>query len=177
MLLQTFANVAAGQNLAARGIIPTITFHDFDKLVRAEPMVVDPSHEICGATPAGHIPEITSPDWPVEIHDYMDRVEPPIVVDSDTNKSRYGGMKKALGIALDDTDYQASFTGSKDETANIPSIDNAPAEIVIPNENKIGLVKDFYNANPCKETSTFSHYEPSNTGCGSCEVCDDCCSK
>lgn len=119
LLLQTFANVAAGQNIAAKGIIPTITFQDFDKLVRSKPMIIDPSHEICGATPAGHIPPITSPDWPVEIKDYFDRVEGPIVVDSDTNKSRYGGMKRALGIAMDETDYQPEYVGEKAPKAPI----------------------------------------------------------
>lgn len=111
MLLQTFARVSAEQNIAAKGIIPTITFQEFDRLIRTIPMVNDPTQEVCGATPAGHVPEITSPDWPVEITDYFDGVEPPIVVDSDTNKSRYGGMKRMLGIKLDETDYQSSYTG------------------------------------------------------------------
>ena len=118
MLLQAFANVAAGQNIAAKGIIPTITFKEFDRLVRSEPMIVDPSHEICGATPAGHVPVITSPDWPVEITDYFDQVEGWVGVDNDTNKSRYGGMKRALGIPLDDTDYRHDYTGSPAETHN-----------------------------------------------------------
>ena len=116
MLLQAFANVAAGQNIAAKGIIPTITFKEFDRLVRSEPMIVDPNHEICGATPAGHVPVITSPDWPVEITDYFDQVEGWVGVDNDTNKSRYGGMKRALGIPLDDTDYRHDYTGSPAET-------------------------------------------------------------
>ena len=108
MLMQAFARVAAGQNIAAKGIIPTITFKEFDHLIRDFPMVIDESHEVCGATPAGHIPEITSPNWPVDITDYFDGVEPPIIVDSDTNKSRYGGMKKMLGIKPDETDYQSN---------------------------------------------------------------------
>lgn len=118
MLLQAFANVAAGQNIAAKGIIPTITFKEFDRLVRSKSMIVDPNHEICGATPAGHVPVITSPDWPVEITDYFDRVEGWVGVDNDTNKSRYGGMKRALGIPLDDTDYRHDYTGSPTETLN-----------------------------------------------------------
>ena len=49
MLLQAFANVAAGQNIAAKGIIPTITFKEFDRLVRSEPMIVEriPFLQVC----------------------------------------------------------------------------------------------------------------------------------
>ena len=111
MFNQAFREIAANQNLASKGIIPTITIYDFMDLIKAEPMKKDISQEIRGSTPAGYVPPITDPDWPVEIHDYIDRVELDIVIDSDTNESRYGGMKKVLGIPLTDKDYNPEYTG------------------------------------------------------------------
>lgn len=112
MLYNTFKQVSAGQNIASKGIIPKITFDEFMKQVKAEPMKKDINEEICGATPAGYIPPITDPNWPVEIHDYCDFVEDPLAVNSDTNESRYGGMKKVLGISLTEKDYDPDYTGT-----------------------------------------------------------------
>ena len=85
MLYQTFANVAAGQNIAAKGIIPRITFDQFLEEVK-KPWVENPDDEVRGSTPAGYIPPITDKDWPVEVHEYMDMVEDMVNVDSDTNR-------------------------------------------------------------------------------------------
>ena len=180
MLLQTFARVSAEQNIAAKGIIPTITFQEFDRLIRTIPMVDDPAQEVCGATPAGHVPEITSPDWPVEITDYFDGVEPPIVVDSDTNKSRYGGMKRMLGIKLDETDYQSSYTG---EGGVITTEVSTPADSAYtsvsgtpdPNVQLYGSTCTNFNSNTPKtetvKTPAFgAKYEPiaCDEDCNSC---------
>ena len=113
MLMQTFANVAAGQNIAAKGIIPKMTFEQFLEEVK-KPWVEDKDQEIRGSTPAGYIPPITDKNWPVKVSEYTDLVEKPIDVDSDTNFSRYGGMKDKLGIARDDKDYDIHYDGSKE---------------------------------------------------------------
>ena len=115
MLMQAFAQCAANQNIAAKGIIPEITFKEFVKQVKAEPFVIDDMHEVGGATPAGYIPPEVSKDWPVEIHEYYDDVEKPIDVNSDTNESRYGGMKKVLGIKEVDDSYDMYYDGSKEK--------------------------------------------------------------
>jgi len=112
MLYQTFANVAAGQNIAAKGIIPRITFDQFLEEVK-KPWVENPDDEVRGSTPAGYIPPITDKDWPVEVHEYMDMVEGMVNVDSDTNFSRYGGMKDKLGIERTEKDYDIHYDGSK----------------------------------------------------------------
>ena len=168
LLMQTFARVASEQNIAAKGIIPEITFKEFDKLIRGDiPMVVDPAHEVCGATPAGHIPEITSPDWPVEITDYFNDVEGIVAVDSDTNKSRYGGMKRMLGIKLDETDYQAEYTG-------VPTIDSiSTIDTVKYNEDTITTAT---NDNPkvesVKAPAFGVEFEDHYCG-GDCRSCED----
>ena len=113
MLMQTFANVAAGQNIAAKGIIPKMTFEQFLEEVK-KPWVEDKDQEIRGSTPAGYIPPITDKDWPVQVTEYMDLVEKPVNVDSDTNFSRYGGMKDKLGIKRDNKDYDIHYDGSKE---------------------------------------------------------------
>ena len=115
LLLQHFAGIAANQNIASKGIIPRMTFYEFHERIKSEPLVVDPNHEICGATPAGHIPVNTSREWPVEIHDYSDNVEGRLAIDSDTNKSRYGGMKRALGQEPDKFDYDPTYDGSEEK--------------------------------------------------------------
>ena len=112
LLLQHFAGIAANQNIASKGIIPRMTFYEFHEKIKSGELVIDPDHEICGATPAGFVPVNTSRDWPVEIHDYSDRVEGYLAVDSDTNKSRYGGMKRALGQKEDNFDYDPTYDGS-----------------------------------------------------------------
>lgn len=132
MIYQHFVQVAAGQNIAAKGIIPQMTFDEFRAQVEDHDYIVDPDHEICGATPAGHIPEITSPEWPVEITDYYDGVEGQYNVNDDTNQSRYGGMKRKLGIEASPTDYQASYTGAMPLTSMNTTLDNPPPEADLP---------------------------------------------
>ena len=120
---QIAAPCLAGHNMAAKGIIPSMTLAEFMEEMK-KPVEHLPNEETCGATPAGYIPPITSPDWPVEIKDYFDMVEPPIDIDSNTNHSRYGGMKKAIGVELNEDDYDMEYDGSKEaeekHKSNIP---------------------------------------------------------
>lgn len=115
MLMQSFAQCAANQNIAAKGIIPEITFREFIEQVKSKPMEQNDMHEVGGATPAGYIAPEVSKDWPVEIHEYYDEVEKPYEVNSDTNESRYGGMKKVLGIEEDEDSYDKYYDGSKEK--------------------------------------------------------------
>ena len=169
LLLQTFARVAAGQNIAAKGIIPTITFKEFNELVKAAPMVLDPDHEICGATPAGFVPVNTSPDWPVQIKDYYDQVEPPLVVDSDTNKSRYGGMQKKLGLAVDHTGYDMNYDGSS-------GVDHSTVrETAEDARQKEEMSASFQKAEKEHKPLFNMSYEPTKTGEHACEnSCPSC---
>lgn len=105
------ASTLAGHNISSKGVIPTMSLAQFMKEMK-KPVVHDSYEETCGATPAGYIPPITSEDWPVEIEDYFDEFEPLVDVDSDTNFSRYGGMKKVIGVALDDKDYDLTYNGA-----------------------------------------------------------------
>ena len=102
----------AGHNISAKGIVPKMTLNEFMEEMK-KPVEHLPNEETCGATPAGYIPPITSPDWPVVITDYFDDVEPPINIDSNTNHSRFGGMKKAIGIPLSNEDYDMEYDGSR----------------------------------------------------------------
>lgn len=106
------AQVLAGQNMSAKGIVPSMTLKEFMEEMK-KPVEHLPNEETCGATPAGYIPPITSPDWPVDIKDYFNAVEPPINIDSNTNHSRYGGMKKAIGIPLNEEDYDMTYDGTE----------------------------------------------------------------
>lgn len=110
---QIAAPCLAGHNIYAKGIIPSMSLGEFMQEMK-KPVEHLPNEETCGATPAGYIPPLVSPDWPVEIKDYFNGVEPPVVIDSDTNHSRYGGMKKAIGIELNDDDYDPDYDGSKE---------------------------------------------------------------
>lgn len=133
---QLASQCLASHNISAKGIIPSMSLKQFMREMK-KPVVHLPNEETCGATPAGYIPPITSEDWPVEITDFYDRMEAPIEVDSDTNHSRYGGMKKAIGVELSDEDYDMEYDGSqpitkKDETVMCPMCetveDTTPAE-------------------------------------------------
>ena len=106
------AQTLAGHNISAKGIIPSMSLAEFMEEVK-KPVEHLPNEETCGATPAGYVPPITSADWPVAINDYFDGVESPLDVDSDTNHSRYGGMKQAIGLELDETDYDMTYDGTK----------------------------------------------------------------
>lgn len=111
MFNQIAANTLAGHNISSKGIVPSISLSEFMEEMK-KPIVHSDKEETCGATPAGYVPPITSPDWPVSINDYFDDVEPPLDVDSNTNHSRYGGMKKAIGIGLDESDYDLTYNGT-----------------------------------------------------------------
>lgn len=125
---QIAAPCLAGHNMAAKGIIPSMTLAEFMEEMK-KPVEHLPNEETCGATPAGYIPPITSPDWPVEIKDYFDMVEPPINIDSNTNHSRYGGMKKAIGVELNEDDYDMEYDGSKEAEEKRKA--NAPTNVLI----------------------------------------------
>ena len=118
MFNRVFAQVAAGQNIAGKGIIPRMTIYEFMDEVKAKPYTNNPEDEVRGSTPAGYVPPITSKDWPVEIHEYINQVEGMYKVDSDTNFSRYTGMKKMLGQELTDKDYDIHYNGSTDNKAD-----------------------------------------------------------
>ena len=74
MFNRVFAQVAAGQNIAGKGIIPRMTIYEFMDEVKAKPYTNNPEDEVRGSTPAGYVPPITSKDWPVEIHEYINQV-------------------------------------------------------------------------------------------------------
>lgn len=141
------AQCLAGHNMAAKGIIPSMTLKEFMEEMK-KPVEHLPNEETCGATPAGYIPPITSPDWPVEIKDYFDAVEPPIDIDSNTNHSRYGGMKKAIGVALTEEDYDMTYDGTdgsqsitetvkKDE---VPKVEEIAMPHIVNDSDTIALV-------------------------------------
>ena len=109
------ANCLAGHNLSSKGIVPSMSLQEFMEEMK-KPMEHVENEETCGATPAGYVPPITSPEWPVSINDYFDDVEAPLDVDSNTNHSRYGGMKKAIGLELDESDYDMVYNGSSDSS-------------------------------------------------------------
>ena len=121
------ANCLAGHNISAKGVIPSMSLIEFMEEMK-KPVEHLPNEETCGATPAGFIPPVVSPDWPVEIIDFFDDVEPPIDVDSDTNHSRYGGMKKAIGIELSEDDYDPTYDGTEGSQSITPTGSNKESE-------------------------------------------------
>lgn len=181
---QVAAPCLAGHNMEAKGIIPSMSLGEFMKEMK-KPVEHLPNEETCGATPAGYIPPIVSPDWPVEIIDYFDGIEPPVVIDSDTNHSRYGGMKKAIGIELNDDDYDPDYDGSKEAEAKRQNelekkeeytlskpvyIENGPVlDVTLTPEEKAifsnNLDNPFLFPSPKKEEETC------NSNCSSCDKC------
>lgn len=149
MFMRTFAQVAAGQNIAAKGIIPKMTIFEFMKQVRAEPYKNDINEEIRGSTPAGYVPPITDPNWPVQVTEYNTMVEGMVNVDSDTNFSRYGGMKEVLGIPKTDKDYDIHYDGSEGKAPD--NIDMLKEQI---ERQGISINDDkFHCVNPCTTES------------------------
>ena len=130
------ANCLAGHNISAKGVIPSMSLKEFMEEMK-KPVEHLPNEETCGATPAGFIPPVVSPDWPVEIIDFFDDVEPPIDVDSDTNHSRYGGMKKAIGIELSEDDYDPTYDGTEGSQSITPTGSNKESEETNPSKWKI----------------------------------------
>lgn len=146
------AGCLAGHNMESKGVIPYLSLKEFMEEVK-KPMENIPNEETCGATPAGYVPPITSPDWPVFINDYFDSVEPPLDVDSDTNHSRYGGMKQAIGLKLDETDYDMTYDGTKGSESikvDAPSVTET-------------VSKEESDADACKEACTLCGYDPDVT--------------
>lgn len=94
MLNQTFARVAAEQNVAAKGIIPKLTFFDFMKEIKSKPYVHNEMHDVGGSVI--EIPMTTPEDYPVEIAEYMDNIMEMPHCNTNTNLSRMDGMQKVL---------------------------------------------------------------------------------
>lgn len=94
ILNQTFAQVAAGQNIAQKGIIPRITFFDFMDEVRSKPYEHNPMHDVGGSVI--EIPQTTPEDYPVEIHEYMNNIMIMPKVNTNTNLARMDGMQRML---------------------------------------------------------------------------------
>lgn len=93
-LNQIFAQVAAGQNIAGKGIIPRITFYDFMKEVKSKPYEHNPMHDVGGSVI--EIPQTTPENYPVEVHEYMTNVMHMPKVNTNTNLARMDGMQRVL---------------------------------------------------------------------------------
>ena len=93
-LNQIFAHVAAEQNVAAKGIIPKLTFFDFMKEIKSKPYVHNEMHDVGGSVI--EIPMTTPEDYPVEITEYMDNIMEMPHCNTNTNLSRMDGMQKVL---------------------------------------------------------------------------------
>lgn len=93
-LEQIFTNVAAGQNLASKHIIPRITFFDFMDEVKSKPYTHNPMHDVGGSVI--EIPQTTPEDYPVEVHEYMNNILPVPAMNTNTNLSRMDGMQRML---------------------------------------------------------------------------------
>ena len=188
MMMQAFAQTAAQQNIAAKGIVPTITFKDFWESAK-EPWVVNPDDEVRGSTPAGYIPPITDKNWPVEVTEYTQYVERPEDVDSNTNFSRFFGMKKKLGLELDEKDYDMNYDGStgkaglKNITQSHPSTESNPYFIPTvynshltsePEYNPKDVMFTYANSSPADIAKTSAYNKEGNTevNCTGCVGCD-----
>ena len=93
-LNQIFMNVAAGQNIASKGIIPRITFYDFMDLVKSKPYTHDPMHDVGGSVI--EIPQTTPENYPVEVTEYMDNLMEFPKMNTNTNLARMDGMQRML---------------------------------------------------------------------------------
>ena len=178
MMMQAFAQTAAQQNIAAKGIVPTITFKDFWESAK-EPWVVNPDDEVRGSTPAGYIPPITDKNWPVEVTEYTQYVERPEDVDSNTNFSRFFGMKKKLGLELDEKDYDMNYDGStgkaglKNITQSHPSQPSSvsPSQFIpMPEYDPLDVKFTSINSSPADIAKTSAYNKECNTevGCTGC---------
>lgn len=174
MFMKIFAQVAAGQNIAQKGIIPKMTVFEFMEQVRAEPYKNDINDEIRGSTPAGYVPPITDPNWPVEVTEYTTMVEGMVNVDSDTNFSRYGGMKRVLGIPITDKDYDIHYDGSDGKTPdNVDMLKEAYDKAGVDISE---LTKSQFNSIFENSTSTTPNICPDNFGeLYGCDGCPEHC--
>ena len=94
VLNNTFANVAAGQNVAGKGIIPKITFFDWMKELKSKPYSHDKMHDVGGSVI--EIPQTTPEDYPVEVTEYMNNIIPVPKINTNTNLARMDGMQRIL---------------------------------------------------------------------------------
>lgn len=94
VLNNTFANVAAGQNIAGKGIIPKITFFDWMKELKSKPYSHDKMHDVGGSVI--EIPQTTPEDYPVEVTEYMNNIIPVPKINTNTNLARMDGMQRVL---------------------------------------------------------------------------------
>lgn len=94
ILNTTFANVAATQNIASKGIIPKITFFDWMKELKSKPYTHDKMHDVGGSVI--EIPQTTPEDYPVDVTEYMNNILPAPKVNTNTNLSRMDGMQRVL---------------------------------------------------------------------------------
>ena len=93
-LNQIFMQVAAGQNIAGKGVIPKITFFDFMKLVKEKPYTHNPMHDVGGSVI--EIPQTTPENYPVKVTEYMDNIMEMPKINTNTNLARMDGMQRML---------------------------------------------------------------------------------
>ncbi len=103
-LNQIFMNVAAGQNIAGKGIIPRITFYDFMDLVKSKPYTHNPMHDVGGSVI--EIPQTTPENYPVEVTEYFDNLMVFPKMNTNTNLARMDGMQRVLD---QDKEQRAEF--------------------------------------------------------------------
>lgn len=117
----TFANVAAGQNVAGKGIIPKITFFDWMKELKSKPYEHNPMHDVGGSVI--EIPQTTPEDYPVEVAEYMNNILSVPKVNTNTNLSRMDGMQRILE---EDKKQRAEFLEKNILPTTIVNTDKAP---------------------------------------------------
>ena len=93
-LLRIYSQVAAEQNIAAKGIIPRITFFEFMDKIKSKPYSHDDMHDVGGSVI--EIPQTTPEDYPVEVFDYMNNVMIMPEMNTNTNLNRMDGMARIL---------------------------------------------------------------------------------
>ena len=89
-----FMQVAAGQNIAGKGVIPKVTFYEFMDEVKSKPYTHNPMHDVGGSVI--EIPQTTPENYPVEVTEYMDNIMPVPKMNTNTNLARMDGMQRML---------------------------------------------------------------------------------
>ena len=133
-LNQIFAQVAAGQNIAGKGIIPKITFFDFMKEMKSRPYTHDPMHDVGGSVI--EIPQTTPENYPVEVHEYMNNLMVMPKMNTNTNLARMDGMQRILDM---DKQQRKNFLEQevipkvkKETSENVSVLTRTPWEDVAP---------------------------------------------
>ena len=121
ILNTTFASVAAGQNVAEKGIIPKITFFDWMKELKSKPYEHNPMHDVGGSVI--EIPQTTPENYPVEVTEYVNNILPLPKVNTNTNLSRMDGMQRILE---EDKKQRAEFLEKNILPTTVASTDKAP---------------------------------------------------